>query len=53
MKNIDFDVYLTNTLRLAGSLVIKMEELAKRDNYLLESSGYPVSADKRQIGVTT
>ena len=48
MKNIDFDVYLTNTLRLAGSLVIKMEELAKRDNYLLESSGYPVSADKRQ-----
>lgn len=47
MNNIEFDAFLTSVLRLARTMVIKIEAVAIRDNVMLQKAGFSVSSDKR------
>ncbi|EJI5696355.1 hypothetical protein NFI00_000058 [Salmonella enterica] len=47
MENIELNAYIANVFRLARTMVIKIEAIAKRDNKLLKAAGYEVLSDKR------
>lgn len=47
MENIELNAYIANVFRLARTMVIKIEAIAKRDNKLLKAAGYEVLNDKR------
>lgn len=47
MDNIEFNAFVTSTFRLTRTIIIKIEEIAERDNLALEQHGYVVSSDKR------
>lgn len=47
MENIELNAYIASVFRLARTMVIKIEAIAKRDNKLLKDAGYEVLNDKR------
>lgn len=46
MRNIAFDAFISDTLSLTRSMVIKIEEIALKDNAMLTNAGHSVSEDK-------
>lgn len=46
MNTADLDKYYQDTFSLVRTMVIKIEEVAKRDNLMLSKAGYSVSNDK-------
>lgn len=47
MDNIDFNAYVTDTISLVRTMVVKCEAIAVLDNRLLTTAGYTVSPDKK------
>lgn len=46
MRNITFDAFISETIALTRSMVIKIEEIALKDNTMLTNAGYSVNEDK-------
>lgn len=48
MQNIEYDVYVKDTLNLVKTMVIKFEELGVLDNKVLENSGFDVDRSNKK-----
>lgn len=47
MNRIDLDNFYSEVFQLARTMVVKIDQVAKRDNQVLEEAGYTVGVDKR------
>lgn len=47
MNRIDLDNFYSEVFQLTRTMVVKIDQIAKRDNLVLEESGFIVSSDKR------
>lgn len=47
MNRIDLDNFYSSVFQLTRTMVVKIDQVAKRDNLVLEEAGIPVSSDKR------